>query len=99
MAVPFYINFDTKGIDIINTVIPIKTQDYNQYLSFMIDKSYLSEYISSNSSKIEKLCMKEELSSISQEDEAVVIRYLLDIMRTHDIITEEDYQAVLYKYN
>lgn len=98
MAVPFYINFDTKGIDIINTVMPIKTQDYNQYLSFMIDKSYLSEYISSNSSKIEKLCMKEELSNISQEDEAVVIRYLLDIMRTHDIITEEEYQAVLYKY-
>lgn len=99
MTVPFYINFYTKGIDVINTVMPIKTQDYNQYLSFMIDKSYLSEYISSNSSKIEKLCMKEELSNISQEDEAVVIRYLLDIMRTHDIITEEEYQAVLYKYN
>lgn len=43
--------------------------------------------------------MKEELSDISLEDEAVVIKYLLDIMKTHDIITEEEYQAVLYKYN
>ncbi len=43
--------------------------------------------------------MKEELSKVTQEDEAVVIKYLLDIMRTHDIITEEEYQAVLYKYN
>ncbi len=87
-----------KGIDIINTVIPIKTKNYNQYFSFMIDKSYLSEYISSNSSKNEEFCLKEELSNISPEDEAMVIRYLLDIMRTHDIITEEEYQALLYKY-
>ncbi len=43
--------------------------------------------------------MKEELSNISQDDEKVVIKYLLDIMKTHDIITEEEYQAVLYKYN
>ncbi len=78
--------------------MPIKTQNYNQYLSFMIDKSYLSEYISSNFSKNEEFCLKEELSNISPEDEVMVIRYLLDIMRTHDIITEEEYQAVLYKY-
>ena len=43
--------------------------------------------------------MKEELSNISQEDESVVIRYLLDIMRAHNIITEEEYQEVLYKYS
>ena len=43
--------------------------------------------------------MKEELSKVTQEDEAVVIQYLLDIMSAHDIITEEEYQAVLYKYN
>lgn len=97
MAVPFYINFYTKGTDIINTVIPIIERNYN--LSFMIDKSYLSEYISSDSSPNEETCVKEELSNITQEDEAVVIKYLLDIMRTHDIITEEEYQAVLYKYN
>ncbi len=97
-AVPFFIYFDMKGIDIINTVIPIKTKNYNQYFSFMIDKSYLSEYISSNSSKNEELCLKEELSDISSEDELMVIRYLLDIMRTHGIITNEEYQAVLYKY-
>lgn len=79
--------------------MPIKTQNHNQYFSFMIDKSYLSEYISSNSSLNKEPCVKEELSDISLEDEAVVIKYLLDIMKTHDIITEEEYQAVLYKYN
>ena len=65
----------------------------------MVDKSYLSEYISSDSSTSEEPCVKDELLNISQEDESVVIRYLLDIMRTHDIITEEEYQAVLYKYS
>ena len=65
----------------------------------MVDKSYLSEYISSNSSPGEELCVKEELSNISQEDESVVIRYLLDIMRTHEIITEEEYQSVLCKHS
>lgn len=43
--------------------------------------------------------MKEELSNISPEDESMVIRYLLDIMRAHDIITEEEYQVILYKYS
>lgn len=43
--------------------------------------------------------MKEELSDITPKDESVAIKYLLDIMRTHGIITEEEYQAVLYKYN
>jgi len=99
LIVPFNINFDTKGNDIINTATPIETQNYNPYLSFMIDKSYLSEYISSNSSKNEEFCLKEELSNISPEDESMVIRYLLDIMRAHDIITEEEYQVVLYKYS
>ena len=42
--------------------------------------------------------MKEKLSNISLEDETVVIKYLLDIMKAHDIITEEEYQTVLYKY-
>lgn len=65
----------------------------------MIDKSYFSEYISSDSSQSEEPCVKEELSNISQDDEKVVIKYLLDIMKTHDIITEEEYQAILYKYN
>lgn len=65
----------------------------------MIDKSYLPEYISSNPSPSEELCVKEELSNFSQEDESVVIRYLLDMMKTHGIITEDEYQTVLYKYN
>ncbi len=79
--------------------MPIKTQNYSQYLSFMIDKSYLSEYISSNSSQNGKLRVNEELKDISNEDELIVIKYLLEIMRMHDIITEEEYRAVLYKYN
>lgn len=99
IAVPFYINFYTKGTDFINTVMPIKTKNYNQYISFMVDKSYFSEYISSDSSLCEEPCVKEELSNISQDDETVVIKYLLDIMKTHDIITEEEYQVVLYKYS
>ncbi len=65
----------------------------------MIDKSYLSEYISSNSSANGEPCVKEEMLNITQEDKSVIIKYLLDIMKTHDIITEEEYQAVLYKYN
>lgn len=43
--------------------------------------------------------MKEELSKVTQEDEAVVIKYLLDLMRRHDVITEDEYRAILYKYN
>ncbi len=75
----------------------IKMQNYNQYPSFMIDKSYLSEYISSNSYKDEGFCLKDELTDISPKDESMVIKYLLDIMRAHNIITEEEYQAVLYE--
>lgn len=87
-----------KGTDFINTAISSKTKKCNQYFSFVIDKSYLSEYISNNSSLNEEHCVKEKLSNISLEDETVVIKYLLDIMKAHDIITEEEYQTVLYKY-
>lgn len=86
-----------KGTDFINTGMPIKTKNYNQHISFMIDKSYFSEYISSDSSPSGEQRVEEELSNISPEDEAVVIKYLLDTMRTYGIITEEEYQAVLYK--
>lgn len=79
--------------------MPIKIKNYNQYLSFLIDKSYLSEYISSDSSKNEEFCLRDELTNISPEDESMVIKYLLEIMRIHGIITEEEYQAVLYKYS
>lgn len=65
----------------------------------MVDKSYFSEYISSDSSQSEEPCVKDELLNISQDDEKVIIKYLLDIMKAHDIITEAEYQAVLYKYN
>lgn len=41
--------------------------------------------------------MKEELLTVSKEDEAVIVRYLLDIMRTHAVITEEEYQKALYR--
>lgn len=88
-----------KGNGFIKTFMPIQTQNYNQYLSFMVDKSYISEYISKNSSQNEELCMQEELSTISRKDETIVIKYLLDIMKAHDIITEEEYRVVLYKYS
>ena len=91
--------FSEMATPFVRNLQPIKTKSYNQHISFMVDKSYLSEYISSDSSASEEPCVKDELLNISQEDESVVIRYLLDIMRTHDIITEEEYQAVLYKYS
>ena len=43
--------------------------------------------------------MEEKLLDISKEDEQFVIKYLLDIMIEHDIITKEEYHAVLYKYS
>lgn len=43
--------------------------------------------------------MNEELKDISKEDELVVVKYLLDVMRTYDIITEDEYHTVLYKYS
>ncbi len=43
--------------------------------------------------------MEDKLSDISKEDEKVVVRYLLEIMIEHGIITKEEYYAVLYKYN
>ncbi len=43
--------------------------------------------------------MNEELKDVSKEDELIVVKYLLDIMKAHDIITEEEYHAVLYKYS
>ncbi len=43
--------------------------------------------------------MKEELPTISNEDEAAVIKYLLEVMRKNDIITEDEYHTVLYKYS
>ena len=88
-----------KGTDYINTVTQIKTKNYNQHISFMVNKSYFTEYISSDSSSSEEPCVKDELINILQDDETTVIKYLLDIMRVHDIITEEEYQVVLYKYN
>ena len=96
---PFIIGNYARGNDIINTNMPIQTQNYRQYLSFMIDKSFLSEYISSNSSQSRELCVNEELKDVSKEDELIVVKYLLDIMKAHDIITEEEYHAVLYKYS
>ncbi len=68
------------------------------YISFIVDKKILNEYISNNSSLSEGSCVNEELTSISKEDESIVIKYLLDVMRAHDIITEEEYHASLYKY-
>lgn len=43
--------------------------------------------------------MEDKLSDISKEDEKVVVRYLLEIMMEHGIITQEEYHAVLYKFD
>lgn len=94
--------------DFINLLIPsqvicseknFQTPNYNKYFPFKINKSNLSEYINSNSSQNEGLHVNEELSAITKEDELTVIKYLLDIMKEHDIITEEEYHTVLYKYS
>lgn len=75
------------------------TPDKSKYFSFIVDKRYFPEYNCNNAFPNEELCMDEELSTISKEDEATVIRYLLEVMRKHDIITEDEYHAVLYKYS
>lgn len=69
------------------------------YVSFIVDKINLNEYISNNSAPSEELCVKEELTNISEIDEQTVIKYLLEVMLRHDIITEEEYHTVLYKYS
>ncbi|MCI8974778.1 MAG: hypothetical protein HFH79_14530 [Lachnospiraceae bacterium] len=71
----------------------------NKYVSFIVDKRYFTEYNSKNASPNKEICMKEELSTISKEDETAVVKYLLEVMRKHGIITEEEYRAVLYKYS
>lgn len=69
------------------------------YRSFIINKRYFPEYNSKKAFSDKELCMNEELSAISKEDEEAVIKYLLEVMRRHDIITKEEYHAVLYKYS
>ena len=66
---------------------------------FIVDKRNYSEYNSKNASSNKEVCMKEELSTISNEDETAAVNYLLEVMRKHGIITEEEYHAVLYKYS
>lgn len=78
--------------------MPLKEKNCRPYISLVIDKSYLPEYISSNSSPGEEVRVKEELLDIAREDEVAVIKYLLDVMRKHDIITETEYRDVFYKY-
>lgn len=65
----------------------------------MTPKSNLNEYISSNSSHNEEPYVEEKLTAISEDDEQAVIKYLLEVMRKHDVITEDEYQTVLYKYS
>lgn len=85
----------TQTMDFINNYVSNK----NKYVSFIVDKRYLPEYNSKNAFSDEELGVKEELSTISKEDKAVVIMYLLEVMRKHDIITEDEYHTVLYKYS
>lgn len=81
------LNFE-KNINIIN---PSKNVFY------IINKSQEIEYISSDSFINKDVCMKEELTNITEKDEQAIIKYLLELMKKYDIITEEEYQTVKYK--
>ncbi|GFI22115.1 hypothetical protein IMSAGC011_00888 [Lachnospiraceae bacterium] len=70
-----------------------------KFVSFIVDKRNYSEYNSKNVFPNKELGMEEELSAISNEDETAVIKYLLEVMRKHGIITEDEYHSVLYKYS
>lgn len=72
------------------------TLKYSMHIPFITDKKYFTEYISNNSSINEELFVNEKLIDISKEDEQVVMKYVLEIMKEHDIITEEEYQKSLY---
>lgn len=89
------VNLTKKRTNYITTVVNLtkKKTIYKSYLSLIIP-----EYISSKSSFKEVSLMEEKLSAISKEDELLVIKYLLDIMKEHNIITEQEYHTVLYKY-
>jgi len=63
-------------------------QNFNKNVFCIINKLNAGEYISNNSSPSKELHVKEELMNISPEDETAVIRYLLELMRKHGIITE-----------
>lgn len=73
-------------------------QNFNKNVFYIINKLNAGEYISNNSFLGRKLFMEEELTDISNEDENMVIKYLLDIMKEHGIITDEEYIKVLYRY-
>ncbi len=75
------------------------TLKIDRYISNTINKSRKNEYISNNSGFHGEIPMNEKLTNISEQDENVVIKYLLEIMRKHDIITDKEYQRVLYKYS
>ena len=68
------------------------------FFNFNIDKSRLS-YIGSKTSLNGVSQVEDKLLNISTEDENVCIRYLLEIMMEHGIITEEEYHTVLYKFD
>ena len=88
-------NLTKKRTNYITTVVNLtkKKTKYKSYLSLVIP-----EYINSKSSFKEVLLMEEKLSTVSKEDELLVIKYLIDIMREHNIVTEQEYDRVLYKY-
>ena len=111
-SVLLYIKFNKnnrKKRKFINTVLERKkslnlnqnnvTFNSNKNLYFIVDKINWNEYISNNSCPSEGSYLKEELTKISEKDEQTIIKYLLELMRKHDIITKEEYDTVLYKYS
>lgn len=91
-----FINISETNKKLVNSTDAYQTPITNKYVSFIIDNAYLPEYNSNNAFPNEGLCVKEELSTVSKEDESIVVKYLLEVMRKHGIITDKEYHAVLY---
>ena len=88
----------------INTSLNNKIYTSNPipHFYYKIDKLEPFEYIINNTSFVkdkEDSGVEEKLTDISKEDETLVTKYLLDIMKAHDIITEEEYTKVLTRCN
>lgn len=81
--------FERKMIFISTTVL----NGRNEEVFYIVNKLGSAEYICKKA-LVDK---DDETMNITREDEKMLIKYLLDIMKKHGIITEEEYQLVLYK--
>ncbi len=96
--------YTKRKVIAINTSLNNKIYTSNPipHFYYKIDKLEPFEYIINNTSFVkdkEDSGVEEKLTDISKEDETLVTKYLLDIMKAHDIITEEEYTKVLTRCN